>query len=142
MLISFSARTKQIIFLVIKLEPRLLSWFQPRKNNCVPTELDVSISAMDCGKWLNVFFNILKFWSRNSLEELDWLTAQDVYYILYTVDFKGGFKSEGRGGFSKLPKMSAEKTILEFKKWNSDFFCIYRFNWLTMLLDPICRTLK
>ena len=37
--------TKQIFFLVIKLEPRLLSWLQPRKNNCVPTELDVSISA-------------------------------------------------------------------------------------------------
>ena len=45
MLISFSGRTKQIFFLVIKLEPRLLSWLQPRKNNCVPTELDVSISA-------------------------------------------------------------------------------------------------
>ena len=28
---------------------------------------------------------------------------------------KGGFKSEGRGGFSQLPKMSAEKTILGFK---------------------------
>jgi hypothetical protein len=45
LLISFSGRTKQIFFLVIKLEPRLLSWLQPRKNNCVPTELDVSISA-------------------------------------------------------------------------------------------------
>ena len=45
MLISFSGRTKQIFFLVIKLEPRLLSWLQPWKNNCVPTELDVSISA-------------------------------------------------------------------------------------------------
>ena len=29
---------------------------------------------------------------------------------------KGGFKSEGRGGFSQLPKMSAEKTILGFRK--------------------------
>ena len=45
MLISFSGRTKQIFFLFIKLEPGLLSWLQPRKNNCVPTELDVSISA-------------------------------------------------------------------------------------------------
>ena len=39
--------TKQIFFLVIKLEPLLLSWLQPRKSNCVPTELDVSISAID-----------------------------------------------------------------------------------------------
>ena len=30
---------------------------------------------------------------------------------------KGGFKSEGRGGLSKFPKMSAEKAILGFKKW-------------------------
>ena len=45
LLISFSGRTKQIFFLVIKLEPGLLSLLQPRKNNCVPTELDVSISA-------------------------------------------------------------------------------------------------
>ena len=36
--------TKQIFFLV---EPLLLSWLQPRKCNCVPTELDVSISAND-----------------------------------------------------------------------------------------------
>ena len=34
----------------------------------------------------------------------------------------GGFKSEGRGGFSELPKMSAEKTILGFKNENADFF--------------------
>jgi hypothetical protein len=40
-------RNKQIFFLVIKLEPQLLSWLQPRKNNCVPTELDVSISAYE-----------------------------------------------------------------------------------------------
>ena len=46
LLISFSGRTKQIFFLVIKLEPRLLSRLQPRKNNSVPTELDVSISAI------------------------------------------------------------------------------------------------
>ena len=31
--------------MVIKLEPQLLSWLQPRKNNCIPRELDVSISA-------------------------------------------------------------------------------------------------
>ena len=30
---------------------------------------------------------------------------------------KGGFKSEGGGGFSQLLKMSAEKTILGFRKW-------------------------
>ena len=47
MLISFSGRTKQIFFLIIKLEPWLLSWLQPRKNNFAPTELDVSISAYD-----------------------------------------------------------------------------------------------
>ena len=29
---------------------------------------------------------------------------------------KGGFKSEGRGGFSQLPKMSAKKTYLRFRK--------------------------
>ena len=39
--------TKQIFSLVIKLEPLLLSWLQPRKSNCVPTELDVSILAKD-----------------------------------------------------------------------------------------------
>ena len=47
MLISFSGRTKQIFFLVIKLEPQLLPWLQPTKNNSAPTELDVSISASD-----------------------------------------------------------------------------------------------
>ena len=35
---------------------------------------------------------------------------------------KGGFKSEGRGEFSQLPKMSAEKTYLGFRK------CVCRFN--------------
>ena len=50
---------------------------------------------------------------------------------------KGGFKSEGRGGFSQLPKMSAEKTILGFKKLNSDFFCIYRLN---RLIDNASRS--
>ena len=39
--------TKQIFFLLIKLEPRISSWLQPRKNNFVPTELDVSFSAND-----------------------------------------------------------------------------------------------
>ena len=29
---------------------------------------------------------------------------------------KGGFMSEGSGGFSQLPKMSAEKNFLGFKK--------------------------
>ena len=55
---------------------------------------------------------------------------------------KGGFKSEGRGGFSQLPKMSAEKTILRFKKWNSEFFSALTglIDWLIMLLEPICRT--
>ena len=46
LLISFSGRTKQMFFLVIKLEPRLSAWLQPRKNNCVPTELDISIWAI------------------------------------------------------------------------------------------------
>jgi hypothetical protein len=48
LLISFSGRTKQIFFLVIKLEPRLLSRLQSRENNSVPTELDVSILALIC----------------------------------------------------------------------------------------------
>ena len=46
-LISFSCKTKQIFFLVVKLEPPILSWLQPRKNNCVPIEWDVSILAKD-----------------------------------------------------------------------------------------------
>ena len=37
--------TKQNLFLVINLEPGLFSRLQPRKKNCAPTELDVSISA-------------------------------------------------------------------------------------------------
>ena len=61
LLISFSGRTKQIFFLVIKLEPGLLSWLQPRINNCVPTELDVSISAFglrsNTGKTQSVKYN-------------------------------------------------------------------------------------
>ena len=48
--------TKQIFFLVIKLEPLLMSWVQPRKSNCVPTELDVSISA-------SVYQQNFEFWS-------------------------------------------------------------------------------
>ena len=43
---------------------------------------------------------------------------------------KGGFKSEGRGGFSQLLKMSAEKLTWDLKNENADFFCIYRFNQL------------
>ena len=41
----------------IKLKPLLLSWLQPRKSNCVPTELDVSISAKDIysGQFIFVF---------------------------------------------------------------------------------------
>ena len=50
---------------------------------------------------------------------------------------KGGFKSEGRGGFPQLPKMSAEETILGFKNENADFFYIYRFN---QLIDNASRT--
>ena len=34
----------------------------------------------------------------------------------FQISVKGGFKSEGRGGFSQLPKMSAKKTILGFRK--------------------------
>ncbi len=48
--------TKQIFFLVIKLEPLLLSWLQPRKSNCVPTELDVSISAIVLLSRFHLFF--------------------------------------------------------------------------------------
>ena len=36
--------------------------------------------------------------------------------LMITIQSKGGFMSEGRGGFSQLPKMSAEKTFLGFKK--------------------------
>ena len=36
--------------------------------------------------------------------------------ILRLATAKGGFKSEGKGGFSQLPKMSAKETILRFKK--------------------------
>ena len=43
---------------------------------------------------------------------------------------KGGFKSEGRGGFSQLPKMSAKKLTWDLENENADFFCIYRFNQL------------
>ena len=34
----------------MKLEPPILSWLQPRKNNYVPTELDISISAFVSSK--------------------------------------------------------------------------------------------
>ena len=56
---------------------------------------------------------------------------------VWMVETKGGFKSEGRGEFSQLPKMSAEKTILGFKKWKCWLFCIYRFN---QLIDNASRT--
>ena len=46
--------------------------------------------------------------------EVKWLSIMRVSGI--EAKSKGGFKSEGRGGFSQLPKMSAEKTILGFKK--------------------------
>ena len=49
-------------------------------------------------------------------------------FILKFVNPKGGFKSEGRGGFSQLPKMSAEKKLswdLENENENSDsFLCL------------------
>ena len=61
MLISFSGRTKQIFFLIIKLEPWLLSWLQPRKNNFAPTELDVSISANEAKLFLKLIFLFLSF---------------------------------------------------------------------------------
>ena len=35
---------------------------------------------------------------------------------------KGGFKSEGRGGFSQLSIMSAKKTIQRFRKWKFGLF--------------------
>ena len=35
---------------------------------------------------------------------------------------KGGFKSEGRGGFSQLPKTSAEKLSWDLENENSDTF--------------------
>ena len=44
LLISFSGEPSKFSFW---LEPLLLSWLQPRKSNCVPTELDVSILAID-----------------------------------------------------------------------------------------------
>ena len=42
--------------------------------------------------------------------------------IVYFARTKGGFKSEGRGEFSQLPKMSAEKTFLDLENENSDSF--------------------
>ena len=77
------------------------------------------------------------------LEILNLLNLRCTYFGLF--DDKRGFKSEGRGGFSKLPKMSAEKTILGLKKnENADFFFAFTglINWLIMLLEPICRTWK
>ena len=41
--------------LCYKVRTTLWSWLQPSKNNCVPTELDVSISAFDwCLHWVSV----------------------------------------------------------------------------------------
>ena len=42
--------------------------------------------------------------------------------LLYLAKSKGGFKSEGRGGFSQLPKMSAEKLSWDLENENSDSF--------------------
>ena len=39
-----------------------------------------------------------------------------ILLTLFHMVIKGGFRSEGRGGFSQLPKMSPEKTILGFRK--------------------------
>ena len=44
----------------------------------------------------------------------------------FAFEIKGGFKSEGRGGFSQLPKMSADKTIPGFKKWKC--LCLFDLN--------------
>ena len=46
--------TKQIFFLVIKLEPLILSWLQPRKSNCVPTELDTDFDFC----WYSYLVNV------------------------------------------------------------------------------------
>ena len=44
-----------------------------------------------------------------------------MHYLINPLHFlatiKGGFKSKGRGGFFQFPKMSAEKTILGFRKY-------------------------
>ena len=69
--------TKQIFFLVIKLEPRLLSWLQPRKKHCVPTELDVSILATG--------WSILK---------CNFLTSQTLVWLPLEISF--GFPSNGK----------------------------------------------
>ena len=74
MLISFSGRTKQILFSVIKLEPQLLSWLQPRKINFAPTELDVSISAIEI-----TFTEIYIFFFRTLLAILHLLTIKLVH---------------------------------------------------------------
>ena len=38
---------------------------------------------------------------------------------------KGGFESEGRGGFSQLPKMSAKKLSWDLKNENPDSFFVF-----------------
>ena len=60
---SFSGRTKQIFFLIIKLEPWLLSWLQPSKNNFVPKEWDVSVSAIEFD---NIFITHLSSLQRSN----------------------------------------------------------------------------
>ena len=50
------------------------------------------------------------------------------FYFRLKIPTKGGFKSEDRGGFSKLPKMSAKKTILGFRKWK--FWLFFAFTGL------------
>ena len=57
------------------------------------------------------------------LEILNLLNLRCTYFGLF--DDKRGFKSEGRGGFSKLPKMSAKKTIPGFRKWK--FWLFFAF---------------
>jgi hypothetical protein len=79
--------------LVIKLEPLLLSWLQPRKNNCVPTELDVSISAIVC--------YTVRYSSRGYYDN----TACGV--------FKGSIKLE-----RFLPKNKhSQRKLLNFENW-------------------------
>ena len=45
----------------------------------------------------------------------DFMFAFIVCIIVWDKIIKGGFNAEGRGEFSQLPKMSAEKTFLGFK---------------------------
>jgi hypothetical protein len=67
--------TKQIFFLDIKLEPGLLSRLQPRINNCVPTELDVSISASkwQCIEFLRAYLDTIQKALNSPLAQCSWL---------------------------------------------------------------------